>query len=181
MDKDDVLNSVTIREPTVDDAAVLKSFGEQILSETSFFLHEPGDRARTVDDMKNVIQAFLNSPNSLMLGAWIGDTPIGEGVLIGGQLNRTRHTASLGIGVASDYYGTGVAERLMLGMEAWAVASGICRIELTVMTHNIKARRFYDRLGYQEEGLKRGSALIDGKWIDEFLMSKLFGDLADKR
>jgi len=181
MDKQNILQTVTYREPTLADAEVLKSFGEQILAETDFFLHEPGDRAKTVDDMKTVIQAFENSPNSLMLGAWIGDVPVGEGVLIGGQLNRTRHTASLGIGVAADYHGTGVAERLMLGMETWAVASGICRIELTVMTHNTKARKFYDRLGYKEEGVKRGSASIDGQWIDEYLMSKLFGDVADQR
>ncbi len=175
------LDSVVYREPTVDDALVLKLFGEKILAETSFFLHEPGDRARTVDDMKSVIQAFGISPNSLMLGAWLDGEPIGEGVLIGGQLNRTRHAASLGIGIAAGYYGTGVGEKLMLGMENWAVASGITRIELTVMTHNQRAKKFYDRLGYRQEGLKRGSACIDGQWVDEFLMAKLFGDLAEKR
>lgn len=180
MDKQAILQSLTLREPTLDDASVLKTFGEKILSESDFFLHEPGDRARTVEDMKSVIQAFGNSPNSLMLGAWLGDQPVGEGVLIGGQLNRTRHAASLGIGVAKEYHGTGIAERLMKGMEAWAIASGISRIDLTVMTHNAKAKRFYDRLGYQQEGLKRGSARIDGKWVDEYLMSKLIGDLADQ-
>lgn len=178
MENESLLQSVVFREPTLADAAVLKSFGEKILSESDYFLHEPGDRARTVDDMKSVISAFLDSPNSLMLGAWLDGRPIGEGVLIGGQLNRTSHTASLGIGVAKEYYGTGIAERLMRGMEVWAEASGICRIELTVMTHNTKARKFYDRLGYQEEGVKRGSARINGKWVDEFLMSKLIGALA---
>ena len=170
---------MVLREPTLDDAPVLKAFGERILSESDFFLHEPGDRARTVDDMKTVISAFLESPNSLMLGAWLDGNPIGEGVLIGGQLNRTRHAASLGVGVAREYYGTGVAEQIMRGMETWAAASGICRIELTVMTHNVRARKFYDRLGYQEEGIKRASARIDGKWVDEYLMSKLIGQLAE--
>lgn len=181
MERSSRLQSVVYREPSEEDAAVLKTFGEKILSETSYFLHEPGDRARTVDDMKSVIQAFANAPNSLMLGAWLDGAPIGEGVLIGGQLNRTRHVAALGIGVASDYYGTGIAEALMKGMETWAVASGVSRIELTVMTHNKRARRFYDRLGYREEGIKRGSARIEGEWVDEYLMAKLFGDLAVHR
>jgi RimJ/RimL family protein N-acetyltransferase len=46
-------------------------------------------------------------------------------------------------------------------------------MELTVMEHNQKGIRLYEKLGFEREGIKRCSVKIDGNFINEFYMSKL--------
>jgi RimJ/RimL family protein N-acetyltransferase len=58
-------------------------------------------------------------------------------------------------------------------LEEWANIQNIHRLELTVMTHNIAGIALYKKMGFEIEGIKRDSLLIDGKYVDEFYMSKL--------
>ena len=56
--------------------------------------------------------------------------------------------------------------------EAWARGVGLLRLELTVMAHNRRARRLYERHGYLMEGIKRGAIRVRGEPVDEVLMGK---------
>ncbi len=42
------------------------------------------------------------------------------------------------------------------------------------MAHNHKARKLYLKQGFEEEGIKRQSLKVDGHYVDEIYMSKLF-------
>jgi ribosomal protein S18 acetylase RimI-like enzyme len=48
-------------------------------------------------------------------------------------------------------------------MEKWAAYSGIKRAELTVMTHNEPAISLYKKMGFEIEGKKVCSLVVDGK------------------
>jgi len=50
--------------------------------------------------------------------------------------------------VGQAYRGKGVGRRLMAGVETWAQARDIARIELNVFEFNTGVRRFYENLGY---------------------------------
>jgi RimJ/RimL family protein N-acetyltransferase len=44
---------------------------------------------------------------------------------------------------------------------------------LTVHTSNLQALGLYLRYGFQVEGVRRHSLLVDGRYVDEYLMSRL--------
>lgn len=78
-----------------------------------------------------------------------------------------------GLGVLKAHWRRGIGEALIAAVETWAKEHKIHRIELTVRTTNTRALSLYDRIGFEREGLKRHSQRVDGKYVDEYLMSKL--------
>lgn len=50
---------------------------------------------------------------------------------------------------------------------------GLHRVSLRVLAFNERAIAVYRKLGFVEEGRERESALIDGKWHDDVMMSVL--------
>lgn len=84
----------------------------------------------------------------------------------------SRHVASLGVTVAARARGRGVGTALMRAAEDAARAWGVKKISLGVFAHNDGAIRLYKRLGYVEEGVRRGQFIIGGLPRDEVLMAK---------
>lgn len=163
---------IEIREAAPEDAALLKPFGEALLGETPFFHRQQHERARSVEEMAAIIGSFQTTPRCALFNAWAGDIPVGEAVLLGGQLSRILHTATVGVGVLQAWQGQGIGRALMERVERTARAAGIRRLELTVMVRNERAIALYRRLGYVEEGRKTGSVRIDGMPEDELLMAR---------
>ena len=169
----EAVTGITIREARERDARPLKRFGERLLAETPFFHRLPTERAGSVEEMEVVIRSMRAAPCCALINAWNDADPIGEAILVAGQLDRIRHTGTVGIGVLQAYNGQGIGRRLMQSVEQVAAEGGIVRLELTVMTTNERAIAFYRRQGYQEEGRKIASVQIEGSYVDELLMAKL--------
>lgn len=155
------------------DAAALYVFGELLLGESSFFIRSPGERARSVDEMRQIIERFSQRPHYTLLSAWDGGKAVGEALVMGGDLKRNRLTGIVGLGVLAAYEGQGLGHALMTEAESFARAQGLHRLELTVMAHNAKARHLYDAMGYIAEGRKRDSLFVDGHFVDEIIMAKI--------
>uniref|UniRef100_UPI0020CE6181 GNAT family N-acetyltransferase n=1 Tax=Vibrio cholerae TaxID=666 RepID=UPI0020CE6181 len=49
----------------------------------------------------------------------------------------------------------------------WAISHGYSRLELTVMQHNERAKRLYESCGFEVEGLKRHSLVVDGEYVND--------------
>ena len=75
--------------------------------------------------------------------------------------------------VLNEHQGEGVGARLLRSMEDWAVAHGMRRIELTVMSHNRRAIALYERAGFELEGVKQGAIYVDNLPVDECVMGKV--------
>ncbi len=161
------------RTASAEDAEALFAFGEQLLSETSFMLLLPDERAKSVEDMRFVIERFTTMPRHFLVNAWHGDQAVGEALFMGGQFSRNQYGGRVGVGVLSGHYGKGVGRRMMEEIEDLTRAAGIHRLELTVMSHNTRAHRLYLSMGYQEEGVNRDSLHVDGQFVDEIMMAKL--------
>jgi ribosomal protein S18 acetylase RimI-like enzyme len=82
-----------------------------------------------------------------------------------------KHCGLLGMGVLREFRGRGIGTQLIAETMAAAAISGITRIELTVYAHNESARKLYDKMGFQVEGLQKRSVLIDGNYIDSIMMA----------
>lgn len=61
----------------------------------------------------------------------------------------------------------------MTRLVCWAGGAGLHRLELTVMAHNCRARRLYQRAGFVEEGRRAQCLLVDGALVDEIFMARL--------
>ncbi len=87
---------------------------------------------------------------------------------------RRRHTAMLGISVATDAQGQGVGRALMQTLcdyaDNWAQ---ILRIELTVFTDNSRAIALYESFGFCVEGTHRAYAMRHGVYADVLAMARL--------
>ena len=167
------IDEIVLRNARPEEAAVLKEMGEVLLGETPFFHRLPAERATSVAEMEAVIQSILTAPGCALVNAWHGDRPVGECILVAGQLSRIKHAATIGIGVLSAYQGIGVGKALMRTVMAQALGFGIRRVELTVMVTNAPAIAFYEHLGFKVEGRKRASVMIDGEPVDELLMAAI--------
>lgn len=168
------MDGYEIRPAVPSDAVALYRFGETLLGETKFFLRGPGERARSVDEMRAVIERFDSLPHYLLLNAWRRGEPVGEAIAMGGDFARNRHTATVGIGILAAHSRKGLGRAMMQELDAFAAAQGLHRLELTVMAHNTAARSLYREMGYVEEGTKRDSMRIDDSYVSEIMMAKLF-------
>jgi RimJ/RimL family protein N-acetyltransferase len=166
-----VAPAYTLRTAESGDAEALYHFGRTLLGETDFFLRGPSERARSIDEMRMIIDRFDDLPRHLLLTAWLGDEPVGEAVVMGGDLERNRFTAT--VGVLQAHTGNGLGRKLMQGLEFFAVKADLHRLELTVMSHNPRAMRLYEQMGYVTEGVRKHSLYIDGRYVDEVVMAKL--------
>lgn len=82
-------------------------------------------------------------------------------------------TTMLMVGVLSSHQGKGIASQIFERSELWASDKGIHRIELLVIAYNTSAIRLYKKLGYIEEGIRKESSYLGGKFVDEIYMAKL--------
>ena len=164
-------NAVRIRTARPYDAAALLDLKRQLDEETAFMMYEPGERDSSVRDLAPELAATARSPNSVVLLAELDDQLVGYLELTGGSFRRSRATAYLVIGVRADAAGVGIGTGLLRHAKDWAAAHGLHRLELTVMAHNTRAVRLYERMGFSVEGRRSECLLVDGQFIDELTMA----------
>lgn len=97
-----------------------------------------------------VITACTNSKDSCLLVAV--DRAIIAGYALaaveGQQSRRKRHAKIRELVVSDAYRRHGLGSELIAGVESWAKARGVRRMELTVWEFNRDALAFYDALGF---------------------------------
>ena len=139
-------------------------------SETDFMMFEPDERVWNEEKIvKN-----LNDENNLFLGV------VDNGKIVGflsanrGAFRRIRHTAYIVIGIQKDYCNRKIGTKLFQKLDEWAIQNEIIRLELTVECENKLAIRLYEKSGFTIEGIKKKTMYVNEKYIDEYMMSKIF-------
>ncbi|EEL50772.1 Ribosomal-protein-alanine acetyltransferase [Bacillus cereus Rock3-44] len=124
-----------------------------------------------VDAMENRIRNL--APNQFEFVAEYDGKVVGFVGLTQGQ-GRRSHSGDLFIGVNSEYHNKGIGKALLTKMldlaDNWLMLE---RVELGVLEINPGAKALYEKFGFKEEGIKRGSLKSHGKFIDEIMMSRL--------
>ncbi|WP_314165124.1 GNAT family N-acetyltransferase [Lachnoanaerobaculum gingivalis] len=59
-------------------------------------------------------------------------------------------------------------------LEEWAKENHLKRLELTVEVSNTIAINLYKRQGFVIEGTKKDTMLVDGVFLDEYMMAKIY-------
>ena len=171
-------NPVRIRTARPYDAAALLDLKHRLDEETAFMMYEPGERDSSVRDLARDLAVVARSPNSVVLLAELGDQLAGYVELTGGSFRRSRTTAYVVVGVRAHAAGRGIGAGLLQQARDWAATHGLHRLELTVMAHNTRAIRLYERMGFTVEGRRSECLLIDGQFVDELTMAAILPPLA---
>jgi RimJ/RimL family protein N-acetyltransferase len=81
------------------------------------------------------------------------------------------HSGVLGMGLLPEWRGQGHGRALIAATLDAARRFGLTRIELTVYADNVRAIALYRSVGFQQEGVLKDAALIDGVYLDSLLMA----------
>ncbi|HLS09086.1 GNAT family N-acetyltransferase [Lentibacillus sp.] len=161
-----------IRPIELNDAEEFLELNKRI-DESGFMLHEPGERKTTVEQQKQAIERTSSEERSVFFVAEIDGQLAGFIAAFGGKMRRNKHSAYLALGVHDVFQGQGVATKLIEKIFEWAGETGLTRLELTVIKDNVKAVKLYQKMGFQIEGEKVHSLMIDGEPANEYYMYKL--------
>ncbi len=143
--------------------------------ETDYMMYEPEERAQCM----NVQQLRAHLQRSVIDGTDFLQVAADDDQIVGylwaerGKLRRISHTAYIVVGVLQDYSGKGIGTTFFQHLDRWARAHGIRRLELTVECRNQAARHLYEKCGFQTEGIREKSMLVEGTLVDEYYMAKI--------
>ena len=87
---------------------------------------------------------------------------------------KIKHTAYIVIGIRKNFRGNGIGKKLFLELDLWPKENNVSRLELTVMCTNSIAKQLYEKNGFVVEGIKRNSIFMNGNYIDEYYMAKIY-------
>lgn len=139
-------------------------------SETDFMMFEPDERVWNEEK----ISKNLKDENNLVLGVIDDEKIVGFLTAQRGVFRRIRHTAYIVIGIQKNYCNRKIGTKLFQMLDDWALQNKIVRLELTVVCENKGAIRLYEKSGFSIEGTKKKTMYVDGKYVDEYIMSKIF-------
>lgn len=154
---------IAIREVTPDDAPALREYAARLFSEDL-----PGIWRRPVpslEEERRFIEGYA-APSSTLVVAECAGSVVGLAGLLGGTLDQQAHVGSLAVSVDREWRGGGIGTRLLEYLIAWAPGHGITRLEIEAFSTNTRAIALYERLGFEREGVRKGAALIDGRYVD---------------
>ena len=155
------------------DAMQMLELFKKLDTETRYLLFEPEERKTSLQEQALINKEFSNSDHKVIFVAEENQQIIGFISGEGGIVNRKKHALNIVIGVMQNSWGKGIGAALMTQLENWATVRKFHRLELVVMENNHKARTLYIKQGFIEEGIKRDSMMIQGKYINGIYMSKL--------
>ncbi len=162
-----------IRTICLDDAEQFLNLCTSLDKETQFMMLEPGERTTTVAEQRDNIQHLLAKKNSTIIVAEEEGHLIGYLAALGGEYKRNRHSVYIIIGILQAFTNRGVGSQLFTALEHWARQNAIHRLELTVMTRNEAGLALYKKRGFEIEGTRKNSLLVNGHFVDEYSMAKL--------
>lgn len=166
---------INIRPAQTSDAESLIDLFSLLQQETDFMLMEPGERKTTVQQQQAILENFSTPSYGVYLVAEDEDSKKIIATIAGmaGSANRNRHCITLMIGVLKKYSGKGLGHKLVKQHLAYSAANHFHRVELTVMSHNERAINLYKSCGFEIEGTKKDALKINGKYVNEYYMSKI--------
>lgn len=141
--------------------------------ETKYMMFEADERPNDVNRIEAMINQSINGDNLLLI-AIEGDDIIGFLSAQRGIPKKIKHTAYIVVGIREAFRGKGIGGKLFSELDLWAKENNVSRLELTVMCSNSIAKHLYEKNDFEVEGIKRNSIFMDGNYIDEYYMAKIY-------
>ena len=163
--------AIVIRDATLDDAPALNALVTTVARERRYLGSTEGF---TLEQTLGYLSR-LQEGNEVSLVAEDDGRIVGWVDVTRGPFEGLTHCGRLGMGVAPDARGMGVGTALLVR----ALDRGfrtLERIELEVFASNVRACDLYRRMGFVDEGRRRGARKLDGAYDDILMMGMLRGE-----
>ncbi len=104
-----------------------------------------------------------------------------HGAIVGGigvhGIDWGNGSTTIGYWLARDAQGRGLATLAAAAYVEQALGPwGLHRVEIRAAVDNHRSRAIPQRLGFREEGIKRGAERVGDRWLDHVVYAKLAGD-----
>lgn len=164
---------MNIRKCKLNDADNMLKMLLALDKETKFMMLEADERPNDVDRVKSMINQAINESN-LLLVAIDNDEVVGFLSAQRGIPRKIKHSAYVVVGIREAFRGKGIGRKLFCELDLWARENSVSRLELTVMCENEIALKLYKKNGFEVEGIKRKSIYMDGNYVNEYYMAKIY-------
>jgi RimJ/RimL family protein N-acetyltransferase len=152
-----------------EDAAALIRAVDSVAREEAYFIRSRFD---VEEEQERAFIAKAAEQGNLMLVASNGREIVGWVTLFRAQAEFLRHTGQLGMGVIRDYRGVGLGTAFMSYALQWAADNGIEKVNLGVRASNERAKAFYYKFGFVQEGWRvRDIKDVQGRYDDHVEMA----------
>jgi len=162
-----------IRNIEIEDAEAFWNLQSELDSETTFMMYEPGERKKDLDRLKALIHSVKENSDLLLVVEHECEL-IGFLLAQRGFNRKTAHRAYIVTGIRKAFQRQKIGTRLFKELDGWAIQNQIRRLDLTVMTPNLPAKNLYEKQGFIVEGVKKDSMYVNGEYLDEYYMAKIF-------
>jgi RimJ/RimL family protein N-acetyltransferase len=166
--------STLIRQATLEDAEALHQLDLSLSHENDLDIPSL-PKGSPANYQRLITRAMSSSRTAIFLIAEVDGKLVGQLKCTGHRQKEFRHVATLDIAIHRDFRGQGIGTLLMQETVNWAIATGdIKRLELSVYASNEVALRLYKNSGFEVEGLRKKGLCHRGKYVDYFVMARLF-------
>ena len=119
-----------LRSPAPSDAAGMNRFLSTCAAETDFILRYPEECVETEQEEARFLQALNDSPDGMMIVCTVDGEIAGNCQIAFNRRIKTRHRASVAIGLVRKYWGVGIGTAMFGELIAAAGERGVTRLEL---------------------------------------------------
>ncbi len=141
--------------------------------DSGYMMFNPGEREISGELFAKFIDVLNTNEKSGVFIACEEHQVLGYLIVQNENPQRVSHRAYMVAGVHSDSRGKGVGKALFSHVISWAKSVRLHRLELTVIAENASAVALYQKMGFEIEGVKRDSLLVNDGYVDEYYMAKL--------
>lgn len=161
-----------IRSIESDDARAFINLQESVFTECDFEYFDDNEQNLTVQQVRKVLVEWRKTKTSNILLCIVNGEFAGYIMIKGHTSSRTKHVASLRIGVIEAYQNIGIGTSLLNQAEAWCLEHQIERVEAHIVVSNTKAKALFEKNSYVCEGTRKGSFKLENELQDEYYYSK---------
>lgn len=165
--------SVIFRSSTPDDASQMLTFLNCIASDSDYLIRYPEECETSPEKKANLIASVRQSEYDLYITAFAENKIVGNCQLAFQKRMKTKHRASISIGILKAYQGIGLGRAMIEELISVARERQILQLELEYIEGNDRARNLYEKTGFFCTGERPDAIrLKDGTMLKEISMIK---------
>lgn len=164
--------TVTIRQAEISDTVKFLNCLKEYIPQSEYIPQLEQEINLNFKEKEELINAFLEKENSLLLIAEYENKIIGNIDLTGSVRKVMEHTAVIGMGMNKEWRNTGLGTALLAAIIEWAKANPILEIIwLQVYTENALGVSLYKKMGFVENGIIKGFFKHEESYFDNLTMT----------
>ena len=162
------------KSPCVEDAEKMLKYVKTACGETEFLLRYPEERDISIEQEEAWVKRLREAPNALAITCYVDGDVAGNCEITFRSGMKISHRATIAIGILKKFWNLGIGSAMFEELIAAAKGRGTEIMELEFIEGNDRARRLYEKYGFQVVCVKPNAfKLKDGTYRKEFYMQKL--------